>query len=1029
MMLYPESKSDHLNIELFRHPDQHYRGIPFWSWNCKVTRELIDEQLLIFKEMGFGGVDIHPRTGLNTVYLSDEYMALIRYAVERCKELGLICWLYDDDRFPSGAADGLVTKDPRFRQRCLLLTETAKADFLPDQTSFDCAVSQGKIPKGWYAASYAIGQGTARRLKENETINAEEILRYAYVMLLQPEDWFQGQTYIDVMNPEAVRSFINITHEAYFREIGSAFGSAVPAIFTDEPRMETRTNRHPKQLKSADDHGDVIIPWSDALRERMLEENGMDILDIAPALVWELPESGFARCVFRNAAAEQFTSAFLDQIASWCKAHQILMTGHVLSEDSLSAQAMSLGDCMRCYRSMDLPGIDVLCDDRQFLTVKQASSVAHQMGKEGVVSELYGVTEWNCDFKTFKLQGDWQAALGITIRVPHLAWMSMEGEAKRDWPGSIFYQSPYWKEFSSIENYFARLNTVLTRGKPMINIAIIHPVESMWLHLGSHDETGQIRREMDAQFDRLIKGLLLHQKDFDLISESLLPSQRPFCDENGLHVGDMIYRTLIIPDMETIRSSTLDVLKQFKMRGGRVIFTGKVPEMVDYLSSNQALLFADGCEHTDSLPSLYEKLQTGMYILESNGRPAEHLLYQRRMDGDAEWLFLCQGYQRKTEIETPEQYSIVINGYYTVTLFDPQTSETRTIPAQYAKGSTIISWTAFAEDSLLLKLQAGQADIVLAARASYSVCKTLFQPDSITFSEPNMLLLDYGRAKVDGGMILEKMEILKLDNVLRRELGFKPRYGSMMQPYALEEKEKHALSLYYEVYSETEVPCQLALEHPEKCHILWNDHDLLIRDIGYYVDKAIRRIALPNLKKGKNTLCLSLPYNQKTNLENMYLLGDFDVAVHPAGESLILPRTTKSIGDLACQGMPFWSGEATYSFSFDIEEDAQYSIQVPLFCAAVLTVRLDGRPMGQIAFAPHRLCLGWVKTGRHTLELTAFIGRHNGFGYLHNSNASFRWFGPDAWRTTGDEWTDDYRIKRNGIMSGVIVELKDQPRP
>ena len=52
----------------------------------------------------------------------------------------------------------------------------------------------------------------------------------------------------------------------------------------------------------------------------------------------------------------------MDQIAGWCRAHGILMTGHVLSEDTLYAQAASLGEAMRGYRSMDIPGVDVLCD-------------------------------------------------------------------------------------------------------------------------------------------------------------------------------------------------------------------------------------------------------------------------------------------------------------------------------------------------------------------------------------------------------------------------------------------------------------------------------------------------------------------------------------------------------------------------------------------------------------------------------------------------------------------------------------------
>ena len=141
-MLYPESTSDHLNIDLFRQPTVHYRSIPFWSWNCRVTKELIDEQLPIFKQMGFGGVDIHPRSGLDTVYLSDDYMELIRYTVKKCKELGLLCWLYDDDRFPSGAADGLVTKNPRYRARQIRLTKSKLDNYCRDYNEFEMLIER-----------------------------------------------------------------------------------------------------------------------------------------------------------------------------------------------------------------------------------------------------------------------------------------------------------------------------------------------------------------------------------------------------------------------------------------------------------------------------------------------------------------------------------------------------------------------------------------------------------------------------------------------------------------------------------------------------------------------------------------------------------------------------------------------------------------------------------------------------------------------------------------------------------------------
>ena len=122
--------------------------------------------------------------------------------------------------------------------------------------------------------------------------------------------------------------------------------------------------------------------------------------------------------------------------------HGIALTGHMMEEPTLASQTAALGETMRSYRSFDLPGIDMLCDFRELTTAKQAESAVHQFGYEGMLSELYGVTNWDFDFRGHKLAGDWQAALGVTIRVHHLSWTSMAGEAKRDYPASLSSQPP-----------------------------------------------------------------------------------------------------------------------------------------------------------------------------------------------------------------------------------------------------------------------------------------------------------------------------------------------------------------------------------------------------------------------------------------------------------------------------------------------------------------------------------------------------------------------------------------------------------
>ena len=252
-------------------------------------------------------------------------------------------------------------------------------------------------------------------------------------------------------------------------------------------------------------------------------------LDVVPELFWDLPDGQVSQARYRyhDHVTERFAAAFSDTIGEWCASHGIALTGHLMSEATLYSQSLALGEAMRILRGFQLPGIDILCDAKEFSTAKQAASVAHQFGREGVLSELYGVTHWYQDFKGHKLQGDWQAALGVTVRVPHLAWLSMAGEGKRDWPASIHYQSPWYREYPYVEDHFARLNTALTRGKVDIKIGVIHPVESLWLAWGPNDQTGELREQYDENFRDLIAWLLYGLLDFDFISEALLPDLCP----------------------------------------------------------------------------------------------------------------------------------------------------------------------------------------------------------------------------------------------------------------------------------------------------------------------------------------------------------------------------------------------------------------------------------------------------------------------------------------------------------------------
>lgn len=1060
-MLFKKNCSQELDNSLFQTPTAEYRGIPFWSWNCQVTKELIDSQLVIFKQMGFGGVDIHPRSGMDTVYLSEEYLELVKYTVQRCKELGLACWLYDEDRFPSGCAGGIVTRNYRLRGRFLLLTErkpSASEGFCESREEFEAAIDAGTKPAGYYATAYGLlfEEGylkSYRRLETEEELFAAlqigEKVRYAYVKVMEEEAWFEDQAYVDTMNPDAIDEFIRVTHEAYYRYVGESFGMVVPAIFTDEPRL----GKH-GQIKCASSEDDVALPYTDYFAEQMQRQYGIDPLDIVPEYVWDLADGEFSvnRYYYRDMAAECFVSVFMDRLGKWCEEHNIALTGHVLSEETLGSQAFALGDCMRCYRRMEIPGIDILVDRREFATAKQAVSVAKQNGKEGIVSELYGVTHWDCDFKTFKLQGDWQAALGVTVRVPHLSHMSLQGEAKRDWPGSIFFHAPWYEEYPYIEDYFARLNTALTRGTAVTNIGVLHPIESVWMYMGPDNQTADIRKEMDEDFANIITWLLYGTLDFDFLSEALLPQQcQGFMDAPGrkLAVGAMNYSAVLVPNMVTIRSTTLDILEAFYKKGGKIVFMGRIPELVDGRRSDRAYRLAEKCTCIGKdRGELFAALEAEreVEIRNTDGLRSDNLFYQMRQDNNCKWLFVCHVERKEQHISVIEKYTVTIKGKYTVTQYNAQTGEIYAVKSRLEGENTVIECGMYAEDSVLYRLYPVNSDkecrkedikkdgkAALASKKAaidtpkhFKTIEYLTQPYSYHRAEKNAVLLDYAQYCVDNGPIQKREEILRLDNKIREQLGFVIRKDRMNQPYHLEEKETHTVTLFYHFKSKINTPAHLALEAPENCRVWLNGTEADREVVGYYVDPSISVITLPNLQVGDNELMVQVAYHQKTNLENIYVLGDFDVNLNGTKAEVAAKRDTLSVGDIVLQGMPFYTGNLEYKFHFTIEdEEAEYYVHIPHFKAPLLSGCVDDGEKVLIAYAPHRGKLGKLKKGTHELKICVYGNRFNGFGTLHNANDDFVWYGPDSFRTQGDDWTDCYRVRPVGLMSTVEIQKEN----
>jgi hypothetical protein len=92
----------------FLDPSAEYRSIPFWAWNAKMDNAEIEAQIRSMKTAGMGGFFMHSRDGLETPYMGEEWRSAVRAAVGTANAEGMKAWVYDEDRWPSGASGGKV---------------------------------------------------------------------------------------------------------------------------------------------------------------------------------------------------------------------------------------------------------------------------------------------------------------------------------------------------------------------------------------------------------------------------------------------------------------------------------------------------------------------------------------------------------------------------------------------------------------------------------------------------------------------------------------------------------------------------------------------------------------------------------------------------------------------------------------------------------------------------------------------------------------------------------------------------------
>ena len=980
-----------MNREEFRHPGAIYRAAPFWSWNDDLQSDELEWQARDIGTHGWGGYFMHSRVGLITPYLSDEWMNHIRHSVEVAKDAGLVAYLYDEDKWPSGYAGGLVPRQNEDYRNCGLQCTLEP----PSKETNTVMALHAKRPGGW------------ERIHEKSQAGEDPVAYVSKWVEPMGNPWFNGATYVDLMNPEAVQAFVECTLEPYAELVGEHFGTTILGCFTDEPSYMFW---HTKDRIARD----VTVPWTKHFIEEFEKRWGYDILDRIMSVFSQDGNWRQVRYHFWRTAMELFRDAFSEPYGQWCREHNLQLTGHYMLEDTLDGQIRWGGAMMPHYEHMGWPGMDHLGRNiNNVMTAKQVTSVAHQLGKKRTLSELYGCSGQHLSFEGRKWIADWHFVHGINLMNPHLTLYSMRGERKRDYPPTVSYQQPWWRFNYLIADYKARLSYALTRGRRVSQALVIHPIESAWCVFSPSDE-GPARRISDA-FDSVGRWLLEAHYDFDYGDESLLAKYARI-DGDKMRVGEAEYEVVIVPPGVTLRTSTLELLREWMDRGGPVIAVKPVPRLVDGGTESDAWeVLKDAIvveqDAGDFAGALSEMVLPMVQVLSPEGFPVAPVWFHHRREQDREIYFFAN-----TDRSRGYDCQIVLRGDGMVDQWDPRNGDVIPVPVERAGGHVVVDTYLDASGSLLLVYETeAESDIAMDVEPLSDEGEAIEGIDEIdldgpwdlTRRDPNALTLDMARLRLGQAEWGDAAPLWKALRSVRAHLG------------------EFALEFAVDVQTVPAGDVFLVLERPDLFEIAVNDGPVDSADAGWWVDKSFRKRELTGLlHEGMNRIVLSGTGSRDIELESVYLIGDFGVWSNDFRAFQIGEEPTDTLGgDLVEQGYPFFAGTISLSQTIELSIDSVEAARLVIggFETIVADVWINGKNAGQAVWPPYeREIARYLKDGPNTIRIDLVHSLRNLLGPHHHEHGELLGVGPDSFADERN-WTDVYQFVPFGMSDAHIV--------
>ena len=540
----------------FETPPAEFASHVIWGWEGPMDIKTIRHDLDSIKTKGFRSVIFEAGYRLPYEYLSDDWFKGIRTGVREAKKRGLKVWIIDEGKYPSGFAGGKFTRErPDLRMKAVVAVDTVHV--AAGQRLAGYAVS----PKALSAVAVSRSGAPNRTVEIRGGKISFDAGQDAWDIIFAGTDYRTGQTravnnptggkdtsnsICDYLSPEAVRQFIDWTHEQYKKWIGDEFGKTVLGFRGDEPDF-------------------AYTPWTPKMVEEFQARKGYDPTPWLASLLARtqtVRERRF-RADYWDVWSELFATNFFQQQAEWCAENGLAHITHLNNDHNMPVCVRAEGNFFRDLSRVQVPGVDAIWNQIWPETVndypKFASSVSHVWGKPRAFSESFAAYNTPPTIPTAKYAVDYQVVRGINF-FEFMFWMA--GSERPNW-----MTDPRMKE---LNDYTNRATYLMALGEPGARIGVYYPTSTLWLN----------DQAVNPDLVEIAQLLLKHQRDFDWLDDDVFTQALTVGDGYFENRSGQRYHTLIIPSCDVLTEGAYARIADFAARGGKVLFWGRKPTML-----------------------------------------------------------------------------------------------------------------------------------------------------------------------------------------------------------------------------------------------------------------------------------------------------------------------------------------------------------------------------------------------------------------------------------------------------------------